>query len=78
MAIKRANPKKPVAYREGGVSLNLPGGRSKKNRCVLCGRTGAEALLNVEGIIHHHGKIRCLDARNCNRKRRKNIRSLSC
>ena len=74
MALKRSSTKTPVAYRGGIVSLNLPGGISKKNRCVLCGRTGAEALLNIEGTVHHHGKIVCLDTQSCNRTRKKQKR----
>ncbi len=71
MAIKRAKLKKPVAYRRGASSINLPGGTSKRNRCVLCGRTGAETLLNVEGQLHHLAKIECLDRQSCNRTRRR-------
>ena len=75
MAIKRSSIKKPVAYR-WPVSLNVSAGRSKKQRCVLCGRTGAEALLNIEGTIHHGGKIECLDRQSCNRTQRKQKRGI--
>lgn len=71
MALKRSTLPKPIRYRFGDASCNMPGGRSRKNRCVLCGRTGAETLLNKEQAIHHHGKIECLDRKSCNRKRRK-------
>ncbi len=70
MALKRSSVKKPVAYR-WPVGLNASVGRSKKNRCVLCGRTGAEALLNIDGTVHHGAKIECLDRQSCNRRRRK-------
>ena len=74
MARKQSTLKKPVKFRYGDVSLNLPKGISAKQRCVLCGRTGAEALLNIEGTVHHHGKVVCLDTQSCNRTRRKNQR----
>ena len=74
MALKRSSVKKPVQYRFGKASMNLPGGQSKRNRCVLCGRTGEEALLNIEGQFHHLAKIECLDRQSCNRTRRKQRR----
>lgn len=74
MPIAVSNLRKPIAYREGHVSHNLPGGVSPKTKCTLCGCTGAESLLNIEGRIHHGAKVTCLDTLNCNRRQRRNRR----
>lgn len=40
-------------------------------RCVLCGRGHPDTVLNIEGHIHHHAKMECLDRKSCNRARKK-------
>lgn len=74
MALKQAVQPKPVAYRYGEASCNLPMARSPKIKCVLCGRTGAETIINYEARTHHHAKLECLDRKSCNRVRRRNKR----
>ncbi len=44
-------------------------------RCVRCDRKYPEVVLNIEGYIHHNGKIICLDTKQCNRAVKKIKRS---
>lgn len=54
------------------TNINLSLNQSNKNmKCSICGRQYPETLLNIEGHIYHGEEIRCLDQKNCNRKRRK-------
>ena len=39
--------------------------------CVFCGRKYPKTILNIEGIIHHNEKYRCLDLKSCKRTKRK-------
>ena len=41
-------------------------------RCIYCGRKYPDTILNIEGVIHHHGRYRCLDVKDCNQARKKN------
>ena len=41
----------------------MPGWR--KRRCVYCNRKYPDTILNIEGVIHHHGELRCLDTKSC-------------
>lgn len=43
----------------------------KDKKCIYCGRKYPETILNIEGVIHHKGKYRCLDQKTCKRKRKK-------
>jgi hypothetical protein len=36
--------------------------------CYLCGRKWPDTVLNIEGHIHHHEKLRCLDTKECQRE----------
>ncbi len=33
--------------------------------CVDCGRGPMESRLNIEGVIHHGCKLRCIDRKSC-------------
>lgn len=46
----------------------------KDKACVLCGRKYPETILNIEGVIHHNGKLCCIDTKSCNKVRRKKNR----
>lgn len=39
----------------------------KDERCVDCGRSPAETVLNIEGVIHHRCELRCLERKTCER-----------
>ena len=39
--------------------------------CIYCGRSYPDTIINIEGIIHHKGKSRCLDVKDCNKARKK-------
>jgi len=39
----------------------------KKEKCIYCGRGYPETILNIEGIIHHHSPICCLDKKHATR-----------
>ena len=43
----------------------------KSSVCYLCGRGYPEVTLNIEGVIHHGEKFRCLDTKNCQQTVRK-------
>ena len=43
----------------------------KDKKCVYCGRSYPDTVLNIEGYIHHNWKLRCLDVKKCNRLRKK-------
>ena len=40
-------------------------------KCFLCGRECPDTILNIEGMIHHRRKVKCLDVKACNRFCRK-------
>ena len=50
----------------------------KEHRCYLCGRCYPETVLNVEGFIHHHEKMRCLDTKDCKRAAKLRSRQNHC
>lgn len=33
-------------------------------KCFKCGRSYPETILNIEGCIHHAGRIKCLNTKN--------------
>ena len=43
----------------------------KDKKCIYCGRKYPETILNIEGVIHHKGKYRCLNQKTCKRKKEK-------
>ncbi len=43
----------------------------KNKSCEKCNRKYPETVLNIEGVIHHHGKYVCIDTKTCERIKRK-------
>lgn len=43
----------------------------KDKKCVYCSRSSKETTLNIEGFIHHHEPFRCLDIKECRRRRKR-------
>lgn len=43
----------------------------KDKCCVYCGRKYPNTILNIEGVIHYHAEIACLDKKACNKKRKR-------
>jgi hypothetical protein len=58
--------RKAKAY---NINIELSGGK----KCVDCGRSYPDTILNIEATIHHgsQGKPRCIDRKNCERIKRK-------
>ena len=42
-----------------------------KYNCYLCGRKYPETELNIEGLIHHNEKPRCLNTKDCRKVAKK-------
>lgn len=40
-------------------------------KCIKCGRTPKETILNIEGFIHHNIKLECLNKKECQKYRKK-------
>lgn len=43
----------------------------KEKSCIYCNRSYPSTILNIEGIIHHNEKPRCLDTKECNKIKKK-------
>jgi len=43
----------------------------KDKKCIHCGRSYPDTLLNIEGVIHHGESYKCLDLKSCRRFRKK-------
>lgn len=57
-----------------GIRINeelnkLPAWRDKV--CIHCGRKYPDTIINIEGMIHHHGQPVCVDTKSCNRAKKK-------
>lgn len=51
------------------IDVNVQQGKSplwRDKKCARCGRTPAEATLNIEAIIHHNAReLECVDRKDC-------------
>jgi len=47
----------------------LPAWINKK--CKYCKRGYPDTVLNIEGVIHFNGELKCLDVNDCNKYRRR-------
>lgn len=51
------------------MNVNVQQGQSPlwvNKRCVRCGRTPKESVLNIEAIIHHNAsELKCVDHKDC-------------
>ncbi len=43
----------------------------KDKVCINCGKKYPEVVLNIEGYIHHNGKLICLDQKKCKKNKKK-------
>lgn len=43
----------------------------KDKTCIICGKKYPDVILNVEGYIHHGGKLICVDTKKCNKSKNK-------
>lgn len=37
----------------------------KDKKCIFCKRSYPETILNIEGVIHHNKKPRCINVKDC-------------
>jgi len=37
----------------------------KDRKCIKCHRKYPKTILNIEGVIHHNGKMICVDSGKC-------------
>lgn len=60
------------SYYCGKCEVNMNLNQIHKGKCChLCGRKYPDTVLNIEGWIHHHAKIACLDRKDCKKARKK-------
>jgi len=45
----------------------------RRNICYICGRGEPETILNIESVIYHNCKYRCLDIKDCKKYNKKRI-----
>ena len=49
----------------------------KDKKCYICNRKYPSTVLNIEGVIHHNIKPRCLDNKKCSKYKRKHTKGKS-
>jgi hypothetical protein len=47
----------------------------KDELCARCGRKYPDTILNIEGMIHHHCELLCLDKKDCEKAVKKKRKS---